>query len=91
VIDGQRQREALAAAERSLFLLQKGRLVEAHQAAERARELDQVSTFDSLPAAVEVIVGFRAAEAPIPSEAWDGLAIAVGPGPLAAHVADPRG
>lgn len=91
MIDGQRQREALAAAERSLSLLQKGSLVKARQAAERARELDQVSTFDSLPAAVEVIVGYQAAETPVPSEAWDGLAIAVGPGPLAAHVADLRG
>lgn len=91
MIDGQQQREALAAAERSLFLLQKGRLVEARKAAERARELDQVSVFGSLPEAVESIVGCRSKGTPVPSEAWDQLAAAVGPGPLAAHVADLRG
>ncbi|MGI9647727.1 MAG: hypothetical protein ACR2OI_04335 [Acidimicrobiia bacterium] len=91
MIDGQQQREALAAAERSLFLLQKGRLEEAGKAAERARELDQVSIFDSLPGAVGEIVRHRSEGNPVPSGAWDGLAAAVGPGPLAAHVADLRG
>ena len=91
MIDGRQQREALAAAERSLSLLHKGRWGEAHKAAERAQELDQVSTFDSLPAAVQEIVSYRSAGDPVPSTAWDQLAAAVGPGPLAAHVAGLRG
>lgn len=89
-MDGQRQREALAAAERSLFLLEKGRPAEAGKAAERARELDQVGTFELLPEAVEEIASHRSAGSPVPVQAWDRLAEAVGPGPLAAHVADLR-
>lgn len=91
MIDGQRQREALAAAERSLFLLQKGRLEEAGKAADRARSLDQVGIFDALPGAVEEVVSHKSAGVPVPAQAWDRLAAAVGPGPLAAHVADLRG
>lgn len=88
MIDGQQQREALSAAERSLFLLGKGKHRESLAAAEQARRLDQVDTFTALPDAVARIVAAQDAGEQVPAEAWDELAEAVGPGPLRSHVAD---
>ena len=90
MIDGQKQREALSAAERSLHLLDRGALGEAVAAAERAHQLDQVDAFSLLPSAVSRVVGHLEGGEHVPGEAWEALAAAVGPGPLRSHVADLR-
>ena len=88
MIDGQKQREALSAAERALYLLGKGMAEEAIAAAERARGLDQIDAFGSLPEAVAEVAAQQQGDGRVPAEAWDALAEAVGPGPLQSHVAD---
>ena len=91
MIDGQKQREALAAAERALHFLEQSRPDEAVAAAQRADRLDQVELLAALPAAVSRIAGHQTAGTPVPAEAWEELAAAVGPGPLAVRVAGLRG
>jgi hypothetical protein len=88
VIEGRKQREALSAAERALYLLGRGAFDDAMAAAQRACELDQVDTFAALPEAVARVVAQKQNDGTVPAEAWDALAAAVGPGPLQAHVAD---
>lgn len=88
MIDGQKQREALSAAERSLHLLGAGNHAGAVASASRARELDQVGTFSALPEAVARVIVAQEQDGRVPPEAWDALAAAVGPGPLQSHVAD---
>ena len=88
MIDGQKQREALSAAERSLYLLGRGAGAEAVAAAGQASQLDQVDAFRSLPAAVARVAAHLRGDGRVPSDAWDELASAVGPGPLQSHVAD---
>ncbi len=89
-MDGHKQREALAAAERSLLLLQKNRPADALEAAARAAALDQVGVFGGLPDAIARVAAFHQAAEPVPSETWAQLADVVGPGPLAAHIAELR-
>ena len=88
MIDGQKQREAFSAAERSLHLLERRAFTEAVAAAERAGHLDQVGAFEDLPQAVAQIVAHEEQGGGVPAEAWEALAVAVGPGPLRSHVAD---
>lgn len=88
MIDGQKQREALAAAERALYLLGRGAFDDAVAAARRARELDQVDTFAVLPEAVARVAAEKENNGPVSPEVWEALAEAVGPGPLRSHVAD---
>ena len=88
MIDGQKQREALSAAERSLHLLELRAFDEAVAAAERARELDQVEAFAALPDAGSQVVAHEERGATVPAGVWEALATAVGPGPLRSHVAD---
>lgn len=87
MIDGQKQREALSAAERALHLLEQGRHADAVSAAERAQQLDQIEAFAALPEAVARVAGHLETGS-VPAAAWDALADAVGPGPLQSHVAD---
>ena len=88
MIDGQKQREALSAAERALHLLERRAFDKAESAAEQAKQLDQVGTFADLPEAVARIVALEQKGGGVPAEAWQALAEAVGPGPLRSHVAD---
>ena len=90
MIDGQKQREALSAAERALYLLGRGAFEDAEAAASQARDLDQVDVFSSLPAAVAKVVAHEQGGGTVPAEVWEELADAVGPGPLQSHVADLR-
>jgi hypothetical protein len=88
VIDGQKQREALSAAERALYLLGRSAWDDAVAAAERACDLDQVDVFATLPRAVALVASEMQNDGNVPAEVWDALAAAVGPGPLQSHVAD---
>ncbi|MBT8203188.1 MAG: hypothetical protein HKN74_03560 [Acidimicrobiia bacterium] len=85
-MNGQKQREALSAAERSLTLLEKDRFDDAVAAAGHAAELDQIGAYVTLPDAVGAAAGHLREGRPVPPEVWDRVAGAVGAGPLAAIV-----
>ncbi len=89
-LDGQRQRRALTAAEQSIQALAAGQGDRAAAAADRAADLDQIGAFAGLPAAVGAAAADLAEGGAVTAESWDGLTAAVGPGPLAAVVADAR-
>ncbi len=89
-LDGQRQRRALTAAEQSIQALAAGQRDRAAAAAARASELDQIGAFADLPAAVAAAAADLAGGGAVSPASWDGLAAAVGPGPLAAAVAEAR-
>jgi hypothetical protein len=55
-------------------------------AAERAANLDQIGSYAGLVAAVSRLAAAGREGATVPDEAWEALAGAVGPGPLAAVV-----
>lgn len=86
MIDGQRQREALTAAERALTRLEQGRWDEAVEAADTALRLDQAGAFAELPVAVSRVADFGRAGEEVPAAAWASLKTAVGPGPLSVRV-----
>ena len=90
-LDGQRQRKALTAAEQAIQALAAGQGERAAGAAGRAAELDQVGAFAALPDAVAAAAADLAGAGAVSEASWDGLADAVGPGPLAAAVAEARG
>lgn len=90
-MNGQKQREALSAAERALTLLEKDRLADSASAARQAAELDQVGAYTTLPEAIAAVAACREAGSPVPAEVWDQVAAAVGAGPLAAVVDRLRG
>ncbi len=89
-LDGQRQRRALTAAEQAIQALAAGHGERAAAAAARAAELDQIGVFAGLPEAVAAAVGELTGGDSVSAASWDGLAAAVGPGPLAAAVAEAR-
>jgi hypothetical protein len=85
-VDGQQQRKALSAAERAIEHLGRGDAAAARRAADTAASLDQIGAFGGLRAAVETAAGLLDAGGALDDAAWDGVADAVGPGPLAAAV-----
>lgn len=85
-MNGQKQREALSAAERALTLLEKGRTADARAAARQAAAVDQIGAYATLPDALEAVAARRDQGGDVPAAAWDRLAAAVGAGPLAAVV-----
>ncbi len=75
-LDGQKQRNALTAAERAITSLGAGDLAKARQDADKAAELDQIGVFADLPGAVERFA----------AEGWEAVRAAVPPGPLQALI-----
>ncbi len=84
--DGQQQRKALTALERTIDALGKGDTVSAARAARRAADLDQLGVYAALPETVIAITDLHHGGLPVPDELWDELLAAVGPGPVAAVV-----
>lgn len=80
----------MTAAEQAIQALAAGKADRAVAAARQAADLDQVGAFATLVTAVEAAAADLAAGRPIDAPAWDGVAAAVGPGPLAAEVAAAR-
>jgi len=86
-MDGQAQRQALAAAERALNALEAGRADAARTAARRAADLDQAGVFAALPRAVEQATSDQVVNGSLSELSLAALIAAVGPGPLEAVVA----
>ncbi len=84
--DGQLQRQALTAAERSLEALGRGEPGAARTAVAQAVERDQVGAYVGLADAVDVAASELESGNKISESTWNMLADAVGPGPLAALV-----
>ncbi len=82
-LDGNKQRNALTAAEQALRALGSGRPDRARKNAAKAAELDQIGVFASFASAVEAAAADLADGGPVSAAHWDGIAVAVGPGPLA--------
>lgn len=89
--DGQKQRSALTAAEQALRALGAGDAGKARQRAAKAGELDQIGVYDEFLAAVEPLAASLDDGASIDNEAWDGLAAALGMGPLGGLIDEMRG
>jgi hypothetical protein len=81
-LDGKRQRQALTAAERAIRALGDGIADRAVRSADKAAELDQLGVFAGLPEAVGVAAGEIEDAGAVSASGWDGVAGAVGPGPL---------
>lgn len=82
-VEGKSQRNALTAAERAVRALGSGEGQRAAKNAAKAAELDQIGLFARLPEAVGMAAEQLAASGAVDDSAWDALADAVGPGPLA--------
>ena len=89
-MDGQQQRRALTAAERAVRSLAAAEAEAARAAADQAAQLDQIGVFADLPAAVAAAAESLQSAGLVPPADWDTIAAAVGPGPLAALVAQAR-
>lgn len=85
-MDGQQQRKAFSAAERSIAQLARAKPDDAERAASLANELDQIGVFSSLPVAVAEAANDIRVRGSVSASAKAGLIDAVGPGPLAAAV-----
>jgi hypothetical protein len=81
-VDGQKQRNALTAAEQALRALAAEDPEKAVRAAARAAELDQISLYAALPDAVAAAVADLQGTGSVGGDAQAGLRAAVGPGPL---------
>jgi hypothetical protein len=81
-LDGQRQRNALTAAERALVSLTDGDAHRARLNADKAAELDQVGVYAALPGAVAAVAADLEKSGSIGVEARRVLHDAVPPGPL---------
>lgn len=85
-LDGQRQRNALTAAERALVALSAGDGARARLNAAKAAELDQIGAFAALPDAVAAAAEDLAAGGKVGEKARAALRTAVPDGPLATLV-----
>jgi len=90
-MDGQKQRNALTAAERSLRALGGGDPDSARRAVARAMELDQIGIYSALGPAVEAGALDLDRGGVVSEASWEAIADALGPGPLAATVDSMRG
>ncbi len=86
MVDGQKQRQALTAAERALEALGRKDSAGARMAIATAVERDQVGLFASMADAVFMAASELEADGKISAATWNQLADAVGPGPLQALV-----
>lgn len=82
-MDGQKQRQALTAAERSIEHLVAGKPEEAERAAQRTNELDQIGIFSNLIPAVGAAAADIRDGGRVRADHVEGLLAAVGAGPLA--------
>ncbi|MEX1004445.1 MAG: hypothetical protein WD156_03630 [Acidimicrobiia bacterium] len=85
-MDGQKQRQALTAAERALEALGRKDPSAARTAIATAVERDQVGLFAALADAVYLAAAQLEADDEIGAATWNQVADAVGPGPLQALV-----
>lgn len=85
-MDGQKQRQALTAAERAIEALGRKDPAGARMAISTAVERDQVGLFASLADAVYLAASELEADGEITAATWNQVADAVGPGPLQALV-----
>ncbi len=90
-MDGQRQRQALNAAERAIEALGRRDAVAARSAIASAIERDQVGLFAAMADAVHLAASQLETDGEITDAGWDILADAVGPGPLQGLVEAARG
>lgn len=85
-MDGQKQRQALTAAERAIEALGRGDASAARMAIATAVERDQVGLFSALADAVYLAASELESDGEIAAATWNHVADAVGPGPLQALV-----
>jgi hypothetical protein len=85
-MDGQKQRQALTAAERAIEALGRKDPSGARMAIATAVERDQVGLFASLADAVYLAAAELETDGEIGAATWNQVADAVGPGPLQALV-----
>lgn len=83
---GESQRRALTAVEQAIRALGAGDADRARAAAARAVELDQLGVYAHLGQAVGLAAADLEAGGTVSDPAWDAIAAAVGPGPLAIEV-----
>jgi hypothetical protein len=88
-MNGRSQRNALTAAEQAIRSLATGDADRARAAAGRAVDLDQVGAYAGFDSAVETALGQLEATGTV-GDAWDMVAVAVPPGPLAIEVEQHR-
>ena len=88
---GEAQRRALTAVQQAIRALGAGEPQRARDAAARAAELDQLGVYASLVPAVAAAVADIERDGAVGADAWDAVAAAVGPGPLAIEVDTLRG
>lgn len=88
--NGKSQRNALTAAERAIEALGSGDSDRARSNADKAASLDQVGSYTELPAAVRAAAAEIDTSGAVDDTGWDGVASAVGPGPLAYLIAEVR-
>lgn len=80
IVNGQKQRQALTAAQRAIELLASGKADSANRSARRAADLDQVGAFVALPEAV--LAATQHLPGAVSEESIEALHEAVGFGPL---------
>jgi len=85
-MDGQKQRQALTAAERAIEALGRKDAAAARMAISTAIERDQVGLFASLADAIYLAASELESDGEIGASTWNQVADAVGPGPLQALV-----
>ena len=90
-MDGRKQRQAVTAAEQAIRALAAGEPERAVAAASRADALDQIGAYRGFVAAIGGAAADLAAGGEVGEQAWDAIAAAVGPGPLAIEVDAVRG
>jgi hypothetical protein len=83
-MDGQKQRQALGAAEQSVRALIAGDADRARATMARAVELDQVAAFDEAAPLVGGAADSLDATGVVATEQWSAIARALGPGPVGA-------
>jgi hypothetical protein len=88
MIDGQRQRRALTAAEQGLRALEAGDGVRAGTAAAEAAALDQVGAYRGLVDAVAAAIGDLEIGGAVTPPSWAAIAAVLGAGPLGAWAAE---
>ncbi|NND03459.1 MAG: hypothetical protein HKN91_11790 [Acidimicrobiia bacterium] len=88
--DGQKQRSALTAAERSLRALGSGDGAKARESAAKAHELDQIGLYSGFVSAVAPLIETLEAGDEIADPGWNDLKNALGAGPLSSLIDEIR-
>lgn len=88
--DGQKQRQAVNAAEQAIKALAAGNADRARKASQRAVDLDQIGLYTGFGEAVAAAADDLERGGVVSEESWDAVEAALGPGPLALAVAELR-